>query len=47
MTAVPNYAGDTRAVGEALVHALDLPVVKKSPYLQAVLLGDTPGARPR
>jgi len=38
MVAVPNYSGDKHSVGEHLVRALDLPVVKKSPYLQAVLL---------
>jgi hypothetical protein len=38
MAAVPNYSGDRQAIGELVVRALDLPVVRKSPYLQAVLL---------
>jgi hypothetical protein len=38
MSAVPHYKGDKQAVGGLVLRALDLPVVKKSPYLQAVLL---------
>jgi hypothetical protein len=38
MAAVPNYDGDHAALGGALVGALDLPVIGRSPYLQMVLL---------
>ncbi len=38
MAAVPNYDGDHVALGGALVKALDLPIIGRSPYLQMVLL---------
>jgi hypothetical protein len=38
MAAVPNYDGDHAALGGALVGALDLPIIGRSPYLQMMLL---------
>jgi len=38
MSAVPNYSGDKVLVGKKLLGALEHPIVKKSHYLQAVLL---------
>jgi hypothetical protein len=38
MAAVPNYDGDHAMLGGALVRALDLPIIGRSPYLQMVLL---------
>lgn len=38
MAAVPNFTGNKHQLGESVVQALDLPAVRRSHYLQAVLL---------
>jgi hypothetical protein len=38
MSAIPHFQGDKKRLGEKILQALELPVIKKSPYLQIVLL---------
>ena len=37
-SAAPKYEGDWSTVGTHLIHALDIPIVKRSEYLQLVIL---------
>ncbi len=38
MAAVPNYNGDKNLIGAKILRALEYPIIKKSHYLQAILL---------